>query len=797
MPIKPGKDESQSDWMARCMHEMSQGDSGRTNDQNVAACLSMWRDAKEKKTAKDNGDDVDPDDVPAPGDNESEDDFMDRCTSAIQDNYDVSDDAAETICQNRWDEYGDNGDEEDSSRSAGGIVHKTRAADVDGTEGANSGMEFVLSDESPDRIGDVIMSDGWELRSFARNPIALFNHRSDWPIGRWANLRVEDKALRGKLALAPEGTSPRIDEIRKLVEAGILRAVSVGFRELEAEQLDTKNPWGGMKFKKQELMECSLVSVPANPNALAVVKSLQISPQLIDLVFAKKGKRSRAGRRAGLIGKHAETNRKIGRSGPMAGLSQRIVDLQEQISANKAALAAHLERMDDSNVSDADLEKTSMLNADIQQKEKQHTALVESEKLLGESLNGGSATRTNVSTHKALVTTTAWAQRPAADPVRPGANINPKKSSDLDPLDYLCRCGAILITQRSLGSASSVDQVRDRLYGDDEPTRLVADMVLKAASAPAMTTVAGWAQELVHIIYTDLMPLLLPHAILTKLAAKGLALSFGRAGKIVIPTRQRTPALSGSFVGEGQAIPVRQGAFTSQTLTPKKVAVITTWTKEMDEYSIPAIEGILREAIQVDTGIAIDSVLIDANPATVIRPAGLLNGVVATPPTAGGGLTSILGDLKALIGTLATNTYGNIRTPVWLLNPQEILKASLAMAPNGLFPFRQEIAGGTLNNIPFIESAIVAPGTVILIDAADFVTVGAEGPRLDISDQATLHMEDTAPLDLVQAGSPPVVAAPQKSLFQTDSLALRLLMWMNWVQRRAGTVVYATTVTWS
>jgi HK97 family phage prohead protease len=792
MPVlKPHKAESQDDFVSRCMSDLKDSDPDRPNEQRLAMCFSAWREepgGEPPKKAKDNGDDVDPDDVPNPGDDESEDDFMDRCMSSLQSDYDLSDDAAENICQNRWDEYGDNGgDENDSSRSAGGIVHKTHAAEVEG-------MEFVLSDESPDRIGDVIMSDGWELRSFARNPIALFNHRSDWPIGRWANLRVEDRALRGKLALAPEGTSPRIDEIRKLVEVGILRAVSVGFRELEAEQLDKKNPWGGVKYKKQELTECSLVSVPANPNALAVVKSLQISPQLIDLVFAKHGKGNRGGRRAGLIGKHAETNRKIGRSGPMAGLSQRIVDLQEQIGANKAALAAHLEKMDDSNVSDADLEKTSTLNADIQQKEKQHAALVESEKLLGESLNGGIA---NVSTHKALVTTTGFVKRPAADPVKPGANINPKKSSDLDPLDYLCRCGAILITQRSLGSASSVDQVRDRLYGDDEPTRLVADMVLKAASAPAMTTLAGWAQELVHIIYTDLMPLLLPHAILTKLAAKGLALSFGRAGKIVIPTRQRTPALSGSFVGEGQAIPVRQGAFTSQTLTPKKVAVITTWTKEMDEYSIPAIEGVLREAIQVDTGIAIDSVLIDANPATVIRPAGLLNGIVATPPTAGGGLTSILGDLKGLIGTLAANTYGNIRTPVWLLNPQEILKASLAMAPNGLFPFRQEIAGGTLNNISFIESATVAPGTVILIDAADFVTVGAEGPRLDISDQATLHMEDTAPLDLVQAGSPPVVAAPQKSLFQTDSLALRLLMWMNWVQRRAGTVAYATTVTWS
>jgi HK97 family phage prohead protease len=757
-------------------------------------CFAAWREehgGEPPKKAKDNGDDVDPDDVPNPGEDESEDDFMDRCTSSLQSDYDLSDDAAENICQNRWDEYGNNGGDEDgSSRSAGGIVHKTHAAEVEG-------MEFVLSDETPDRIGDVIMSDGWELRSFARNPIALFNHRSDWPIGRWANLRVEDKALRGKLALAPERTSPRIDEIRKLVEAGILRAVSVGFRELEAEQLDKKNPWGGMKFKKQELVECSLVSVPANPNALAVVKSLQISPQLIDLVFAKNGRGKRAGRRAGFVGKHAETTRK-GKGGPMAGLSQRIVDLQEQITANKAALAAHLEKMDDSNVSDADLEKTSTLNADIQQKEKQHTALVESEKLLGESLNGGIPSRTNGSRHKALVTTTGWTQGPAADAFKPGVNINinPRKSSDLDPLDYICRCGAILITQRTMGAAT-VDQVRDRLYPDDEPTKLMADMVLKAASAPAMTTVAGWAQELVHIKYTDLMPLLLPHAILTKLAAKGLALPFDRAGKIIIPTRQRTPALAGSFVGEGQAIPVRQGAFTSQTLTPKKVAVITTWTKEMDEYSIPAIEGLLREAIQVDTGVAVDSVLIDANPATAIRPAGLLNGVTVTPPTAGGGLTSLLGDLKAIIGALAANTYGNIRTPVWLLNPAQILAASLAMAPNGLFPFREEIAGGTLNNIPFIESSTVAPGTVILIDAADFVTVGAEGPRLDISDQATLHMEDTTPLDLVQTGSPPVVAAPQKSLFQTDSLALRLLMWMNWVQRRAGTVVYSTPVTWN
>ena len=115
--------------------------------------------------------------------------------------------------------------------------------------------------------------------------------------------------------------------------------------------------------------------------------------------------------------------------------------------------------------------------------------------------------------------------------------------------------------------------------------------------------------------------------------------------RLLSELNSRTTKLAKSFVGEGLAIPVRQGAFTSQTLTPKKLAVITTWTREMDEHSIPAIEGILREAIQLDTSVATDSVLIDANPATVIRPAGLLNGVAAIPATAGGGITGLVGDI--------------------------------------------------------------------------------------------------------------------------------------------------------
>ena len=49
---------------------------------------------------------------------------------------------------------------------------------------------------------------------------------------------------------------------------------------------------------------------------------------------------------------------------------------------------------------------------------------------------------------------------------------------------------------------------------------------------------------------------------------------------------------------------------------------------------------------------------------------------------------------------------------------------------------------------PIIDSATVPLGTVIAIDAADFVTVGGEAPRIEVSDSATLHFDDTTPLPI-------------------------------------------------
>ena len=146
-------------------------------------------------------------------------------------------------------------------------------------EDLDKGIPFVMSTATPDRVGDVVLQNH-RLAQFKKNPIALFGHSSKEPIGMWKSLRVVEEKLQGVLKIAAQGTSYRINEIRSLVKQGILRAVSIGFIPHKAEPIDEDNPWGGYYLDDNELLECSLVSVPANSEALMVQsKSLYTAQQ--------------------------------------------------------------------------------------------------------------------------------------------------------------------------------------------------------------------------------------------------------------------------------------------------------------------------------------------------------------------------------------------------------------------------------------------------------------------------------------------------------------------------------------
>jgi HK97 family phage prohead protease len=199
---------------------------------------------------------------------------------------------------------------------------------------AREGYDFVLSDETVDRMGDVVSVDGWVLSNFRKNPIALFGHNSSFPIGSWSNLRVEGGKLKGTLVPAARGTSQRIDELLSLLDQDILRAVSVGFIPMKSQPIDEKRPFDGTRFLKQELLECSLVSVPANPAAVALAKSLNLSDETLSMAFGEHADVRRKDVSA-TNGEHATTSRKTQRHGSMKTLSQRIEDAQNELTAKK------------------------------------------------------------------------------------------------------------------------------------------------------------------------------------------------------------------------------------------------------------------------------------------------------------------------------------------------------------------------------------------------------------------------------------------------------------------------------
>jgi HK97 family phage major capsid protein len=443
----------------------------------------------------------------------------------------------------------------------------------------------------------------------------------------------------------------------------------------------------------------------------------------------------------------------------------------------KDKLTAFHEGKGDINYSDDDMASIEKTNAEIARDEKLLGVLRDSERNMARASDDGGRGAVPAKSNSAAI------------PARPFAM--PKKQ--MSPIDLFCRAGALMTIAHA--QRKSVDEVcRNTGYGDDEQTRAVLDWQTKAASQVATTTLSHWALELVQTINASFMETLMPSAVFPQLAPRGLQLSFGRNGKIMIPTRDRTPTIAGSFVGEGLPIPVRQGSFTSVPLYPKKMAVITTWTREIDEHSIPAIQALLRDAIQQDTAVALDAILLDATASSTIRPPGLLNGVSGLTPTAGGGFTALVGDIKQLSNALLVGTAGNVRNPVWLMNPVQANAIGFIAAPStGVFPFAAEMNAGRLGGWPVIVSGTVPTTTVIVVDAADFVSV-SEGPRFEVSDQATLHMEDTTPTDISTSGT--AVAFPAKSMFQTDSMALRLILPMNWIMRRTGCVAWLTGATW-
>jgi len=139
-------------------------------------------------------------------------------------------------------------------------------------ENGSINIRGLASTNSIDRVGDVINHDAWTksggLQNFEKNPIILFNHNYDKPIGRATSMEVNKSGLELGARI-----SKSAGEIKDLIKDGVLGAFSVGFRVKDAVYNEETD---GLEIKDAELFEVSVVSVPANQTAMfSLAKSFE------------------------------------------------------------------------------------------------------------------------------------------------------------------------------------------------------------------------------------------------------------------------------------------------------------------------------------------------------------------------------------------------------------------------------------------------------------------------------------------------------------------------------------------
>mgnify|MGYP001571625561 FL=1 len=136
-------------------------------------------------------------------------------------------------------------------------------------------IDFVISSEAVDRYNTIIKIDGWHLDNYMKNPIIGYQHNvyggdlcqppnPDDVIGL-SEVKKEDKLLTARALFETGDINPKAEKIFQKLLFGSLRSASVGFMEMGEGIMNEETKT--YTFTGQELLEWSVVNIPANPDA--------------------------------------------------------------------------------------------------------------------------------------------------------------------------------------------------------------------------------------------------------------------------------------------------------------------------------------------------------------------------------------------------------------------------------------------------------------------------------------------------------------------------------------------------
>ena len=142
-----------------------------------------------------------------------------------------------------------------------------KASTTRGTKGLRIAGYANTTDK--DRVGDVVTANAWAkgIENFRKNPVLLYQHKHDCPIGRVDKITVDRKGLFVEANISDAAET--LHAVQSLIKDGALKSFSVGFRVNDGKY-DHKTD--SMTITDVELLEISVVSVPANQESLFSIR---------------------------------------------------------------------------------------------------------------------------------------------------------------------------------------------------------------------------------------------------------------------------------------------------------------------------------------------------------------------------------------------------------------------------------------------------------------------------------------------------------------------------------------------
>jgi HK97 family phage major capsid protein len=545
------------------------------------------------------------------------------------------------------------------------------------------------------------------------------------------------------------------------LKTGLVRGVSIGFRAIEREWLDDDS---GIRFTQTEVLELSLVTIPANADAtINVIKS-------IDSELRAASGRKQNGSEPNPAGVSATPSNPVVRA--LEG--KKMNTFAERISAMEATRAAKFGRMEEiQKAADgrtkeaAEKEEFDTLKSEIKSIDDELVDLRDMEKInvsKAASVNGASSDE---------------ASRSRSEPVR----VQVRGSNVPKGIAFVRLLKAKTNAYLSKGSYSPLQYAQGQKDWASETPEV--EQILKAAVTPGTTTDTTWAAPLAQ--YTNLASEFVEY--LRPMTIVGRIQGMRRVPFLAKFPRQTSAAVS-SWVGQAKPKPATSLAFDSLTLDPLKVAGIVPISMELMKLSSPSAEAIIRDDLAGSIAQLIDHDFLDPEKAASanVSPASITNGVTGVSAT-GTAYSNLKADVKSIMDSYFT---ANITPDTVIMHQRTALALSLMETSlgNPQFP-GLTMNGGTWlgmnvivsTNVDYTEDSPQEGDLIVFLRASEIAIADEGGVDIDVSTEASIQME-TAPTDPVTASTVLV------SLWQHNLVGIRAERMINWVKRRAAAVQY-------